>query len=133
MILIKILICLLFIIILLQIYDWIKSAMGIKEGMDQVGPPPTTPVPQPLSNTGLSNDPLYLSTINASNIKMLSDQITKRDIDTINNEISSLQTQVKANNAAMTALGKQLSNVSSQVVGASFKSASQIPAATGTN
>ena len=92
MILIKILICLLFIIILLQIYDWIKSAMGIKEGMDQVGPPPTTPVPQPLSNTGLSNDPLYLSTINASNIKMLSDQITKIDIDTINNEISSLQT-----------------------------------------
>lgn len=133
MILIKILICLLCIIILLQIYDWIKSAMGIKEGMDQVGPPPSTLSPQPLSNTGLSNDPLYLSTINASNIKMLSDQITKMDIDTINSEISSLQAQVKANNTAMTALSKQLSNVSSQVVGASFKSASQIPAATGTN
>ncbi len=114
-------------------YDWIKSAMGIKEGMDQIGPPPSTPAQSPLSNTGLSNDPLYLSTINASNIKMLSDQITKMDIDTINSEISSLQAQVKANNTAMTALSKQLSNVSSQVVGASFKSASQIPAATGTN
>ena len=133
MILIKILICLLCIVIILQIYEWIKSAMGIKEGMDQVGPPPSNPTPSPLSDTGLSNDPLYLSTINASNIKMLSDQITKIDIDTINSEISSLQTQVKANNAAITALTKQFSNIASQVVGASFKSASQIPAATGIN
>ena len=120
------------IIIFLQIYDWIKSSIGIKEGMDPVGPAPPTIATQPIYDTGLNKDPLYLSTLNAANIKVLSDQITKLDIDNINNEISSLQTQVKANNDAITAVSQHLTNMSSQVVGATFTKTSQIPSATGT-
>ena len=133
MILVRILIALLCIIILLQIYYWIKSAMGIKEGMDPVGPPPTTPPASCPLDGGISKDPVYLSTLNSANIKMLSDKITNLDVDNINKEIASLQTQVQANNTAIRMLGEQISNATNQIVGKSFNSPSEVPSATGLN
>ena len=114
-------------------FDWMKSVIGIKEGMDPIGPPPTSQVASYSSDSGLSKDPVYLSTLNAANIKVLSDKITNLDVDNINKEITSLQTQVQANNTAIHMLGEQISNATSQIVGKTYTSPTAVPSASGLN
>ena len=81
------------------------------------------------TDPGLSENPLYLSTLNAANISYLKEQVD--ELSSLKQKVKTLETQVETNTTGITALGEQFALSAQQLTGRDANSKEPIPSATG--
>ena len=122
MMLVYVLIILFIVLIMLHVVkgDIIEGATGSSDANPEYKAPP------------LSKDPLYLATLNASNVTYLYNQIGQ--IQNVKNQIVDLSGQVLQNARAIQALNEQLQQTSSSVTGGRDPNSKEpLPQPTGLN
>ena len=81
------------------------------------------------TDPGLGKDPVYLSTLNASNITFLKDKVD--ELVGLKQQLTDLSAKVEQNSSAITQLGSQISDNANQMLGRDPNSTEPIPQATG--
>jgi hypothetical protein len=107
MILIVIFILLLLVWLLHSLVSFIQKKRTVYEGLDNLGTPSVyTPLP-----TNVVNDPVYLSTLNASNISFLKGKVD--EVLTLKQQVNDINSQVATITTTLNGLSQKLStNVS---------------------
>ena len=83
------------------------------------------------TDPGLGKDPVYLSTLNASNITYLKNQVD--ELVGLKQQLNDLSAKVAQNSTALTQLSTQMSDTANKALGRSPTSTAPIPQATGLN
>jgi hypothetical protein len=78
---------------------------------------------------GLGKDPVYLSTLNASNITIIKDKVD--ELVGLKQQLTDLSAKVDQNSTALTQLSTQMSDNANQMLGRDPNSTEPIPQATG--
>ncbi len=81
------------------------------------------------TDPGLGKDPVYLSTLNASNITFLKDKVD--ELLGLKQQLTDLSTKVDQNTTALTQLSTQMSDNANQMLGRDPNSTEPIPQASG--
>jgi hypothetical protein len=81
------------------------------------------------TDPGLGKDPVYLSTLNASNITFLKNKVD--ELVGLKQQLNDLSAKVDQNSTAITQLGTQISDTANQAVGRDPNSTEPIPQASG--
>ena len=83
------------------------------------------------TDPGLGKDPVYLSTLNASNITYLKNQVD--ELVGLKQQLNDLSAKVTQNSTALTQLSTQMSDSANKALGRDPASTAPIPQATGLN
>lgn len=83
------------------------------------------------TDPGLGKDPVYLSTLNASNITFLKDKVD--ELVGLKQKLTDLSAKVDQNSTALTQLSTQMSDNANQMLGRDPNSKDPIPQASGLN
>ena len=83
------------------------------------------------TDPGLGKDPVYLSTLNASNITFLKDKVD--ELVGLKQQLTDLSAKVDQNSTALTQLSTQMSETANKAVGRDPNSTEPIPQASGLN
>ena len=83
------------------------------------------------TDPGLGKDPVYLSTLNASNITYLKNQVD--ELVGLKQQLNDLSAKVAQNSTALTQVSTQMSDTANKALGRSPTSTAPIPQATGLN
>jgi hypothetical protein len=117
MILTKLFVILLTILLILEMVKYFKHKRNpVREGME---------------DPGLGKDPVYLSTLNASNITILKEKVD--ELVGLKQQLADLTVKVDQNSSAITQLGTQMSDNANKAVGRDPNSTEPLPQATGLN
>ena len=81
------------------------------------------------TDPGLGKDPVYLSTLNASNITFLKNKVD--ELVGLKQQLNDLSAKVDQNSTAITQLGTQISDTANQAVGRDPNTTEPIPQASG--
>ena len=129
MILIKTLIILLVILILFYLYGNLRKFLSylgfrVREGLENANNNKKT-----YTEPGLSENPLYLATLNAANINYLKEQVD--ELSGVKQKVTTLESKVNMNTEGIKALGEQFSKAAQDVTGRDPDSKEPLPSATG--
>jgi len=83
------------------------------------------------TDPGLGKDPVYLSTLNASNITFLKDKVD--ELVGLKQQLTDLSAKVDQNSTALTQLSTQMSDTANKALGRDPNSTEPIPQASGLN
>jgi hypothetical protein len=83
------------------------------------------------TDPGLGKDPVYLSTLNASNITFLKDKVD--ELVGLKQQLTDLSAKVDQNSTALTQLSTQMSDTANKALGRNPNSTEPIPQASGLN
>ena len=106
-----------------------------KEGLENMA---AEPKPNPKSkppkeatfqDPGLTQDPVYLATVNAGNINVLKKQVDR--VLTLNQQVQDMDAQIKQNTKGIITLTAQFSNISQDLTGRDPNSKEPLPEITG--
>ena len=104
-------------------------AMGAGMGTSGAGTSPSEGDAGQYTDPGLGKDPVYLSTLNASNITFLKNKVD--ELVGLKQQLNDLSSKVDQNSTAITQLGTQISDTANQAVGRDPNSTEPIPQASG--
>jgi len=144
MILTKLFVILLTILLILEMIKYFKNKLKpVREGAATMastgmgtsgaGTSPSASGADTLQYTdpGLGKDPVYLSTLNASNITFLKDKVD--ELVGLKQQLTDLSAKVDQNSTALTQLSTQMSETANKAVGRDPNSTEPIPQASGLN
>ena len=139
MILTKLFIILLTILLILEMIKYFKNKRNpVREGATTMastmaGPSGAGASANTLQYTdpGLGKDPVYLSTLNASNITFLKDKVD--ELVGLKQQLTDLSAKVDQNSTALTQLSTQMSDTANKALGRNPNSTEPIPQASGLN
>lgn len=129
MILTKLFVILLTILLILEMIKYFKNKRNpLREGATTMaGGADNVQYTDP----GLGKDPVYLSTLNASNITYLKDKVD--ELVGLKQQLTDLSAKVDQNSTALTQLSTQMSETANKAVGRDPNSTEPIPQASGLN
>ena len=81
------------------------------------------------TDPGLGKDPVYLSTVNASNIAVLKDKVD--ELVGLKQQLADLNVKVDQNTTTLSQLSTQISDTANQVIGRDPNSTEPLPQASG--
>lgn len=132
MILTKLFIILLTILIILEMIKYFKNKRNpVIEGATTMAGAGTGTATMQYTDPGLGKDPVYLSTLNASNITFLKDKVD--ELVGLKQQLNDLSAKVDQNSTALTQLSTQLSDTANKAMGRDPNSTEPIPQASGLN
>ena len=141
MILTKLFVILLTILLILEMIKYFKNkfkptiegattmAGGAGMGTSGAGTSPSGADAGQYTDPNLGKDPVYLSTLNASNIKFLKDKVD--ELVGLKQQLTDLSAKVDQNTTTLSQLGTQISDTANQAIGRDPNSTEPLPQATG--
>lgn len=135
MILTKLFIILLTILLILEMIKYFKNkrnpvregATTMTSGVGTSGDADTGTLQY--TDPGLGKDPVYLSTLNASNITFLKEKVD--ELVGLKQQLTDLSAKVEQNSTALTQLSTQMSDTANKALGRNPNSTEPIPQASG--